>query len=95
MCCFFASLAILGPRAAFLIYWLIPYGHGKVQIAFNGWLLPLLGLFFLPLTTLIYTLVFPVVGIDWLWLALAFLVDVSAVGSGAARRKDASWYTGP
>lgn len=95
MCCFLASLSILGPRMAFLIYWLIPYGHVKTQMAFNGWLVPLLGLIFFPMTTLIYTLIFPLVGFDWIWLALAFLADVAAVGSGAVRRKDAGWYTGP
>jgi hypothetical protein len=34
-------------------------------------------------------------GFDWFWLALAFLADISAFAAGAARRKDASWYTGP
>ena len=30
MCCFFASLFLLGPRFAFLVYWLIPYGRLKI-----------------------------------------------------------------
>ena len=33
MCCFFASLLLLGPRFAFLIYWLIPYGRLKIAAA--------------------------------------------------------------
>ena len=37
MCCFFASLLLLGPRFAFLVYWLIPYGRLKIAAAFNTW----------------------------------------------------------
>jgi hypothetical protein len=33
------------------------------------WIWPLLGLIFLPWTTLMYVIVFPVIGLDWLWLA--------------------------
>ena len=48
MCCFLSSLWLLGPRFAFLIYWLIPWGRLKVTVAFSGsWLWALLGLIFL------------------------------------------------
>jgi len=50
MCCFFLSLMFLGPRFAFLIYWLI--APLRVNAAFTGfnfpWLVGLLGLIFLP-----------------------------------------------
>lgn len=95
MCCFFASLALFGPRLAFLIYWLIPYGQLKTRAAFDGWIIPLLGLIFLPWTTLVYTLIFPVFGFDWIWLGLAFLADIGGYAASAARRRDASWYRGP
>lgn len=96
MCCFFASLWLLGPRFAFLIYWLIPWGRLKVVAAFDGWILPLLGLIFLPWTTLMYALVFPVYGVfDWIFLAFAVVADISAYGAGAARRRDAPFYRGP
>jgi len=95
MCCLLASLALLGPRVAFLVYWLIPYGQLRISRAFNGWVLPLLGLIVLPWTTFIYTLLFPVFGLDWFWIALAVVADLAAFGAGAARRKDASFYRGP
>lgn len=98
MCCFLASLFFIGPRVAFLIYWLIPVGRLRIFVAFNTWIWPLLGLIFLPWTTLMYVLVYGgngIVGFDWVWLGLAFLADLAAYGSGAARRRDASWYTGP
>ena len=95
MCCFLAALSLFGPRLAFLVYWLIPYGQLKVIAAFNGWLVPLLGLIFLPWTTLAYSLVFPVVAFDWFWLVLAILADIGGYVAGAARRRDASFYRGP
>ena len=36
-----------------------------------------------------------IVGLDWLWLGLALMADIGAYVAGAARRKDASFYTGP
>jgi hypothetical protein len=96
MCCFLSSLWLLGPRFAFLIYWLIPYGRLKVTAAFGGsWFWALLGLIFVPWTTLMFTLVYPIIGLDWLWLGLAVLADISAYAAGAARRRDASFYRGP
>jgi hypothetical protein len=85
----------LGPRFGFLVYWLIPYGRLKISAAFNTWFWPLLGLIFVPWTTLMYTIVYPVYGFDWLWLGLAVLADISAYVAGAARRRDASFYRGP
>ena len=90
MCCFLSSLWLLGPRFAFLIYWLIPYGRLKIDAAFSTFIWPFLGLIFLPWTTLMYTLIFPVYGFDWVWLGFAVLADISAYAAGSARRRDAS-----
>ena len=98
MCCFLSTIWLLGPRVGFLIYWFTAYGRLHILAAFNTWIWPLLGLVFLPWTTLTYTLLWRPAGLfgfDWFWLALAFLADISAFAAGAARRKDASWYTGP
>lgn len=93
MCCFFAVLFFFGPRLAFLIYWLI--APLRVTTVFNTFIWPLLGLIFLPWTTLMYVLVFPIVSFDWVWLGLALLADIAGYAAGAARRRDAAWYTGP
>ena len=95
MCCFLGTLWFLGPRIGFLIFWLIPWGRFQITRAFNGFLLPLLGLIFLPWTTLIFAIIYPLYGFDWLWLGLAVLADISAYVAGAARRRDASFYRGP
>lgn len=54
---------------------------------FEGWLLPILGVLFLPITALVYVLVYVpgtgVTGWSWLWVALAFLIDLATHGSGA------------
>jgi hypothetical protein len=57
--------------------------HGGI----SGWLLPLLGLIFLPVTTLTYVVVYAlgngVTGGAWLWVVLAFLFDIAMHSSAA------------
>lgn len=59
--------------------------------AFEGFLLPLLGLIFLPLTTLVYVLAYrPVVGVTgwgWFLVILAVLFDLGSYGGGAFSRR--------
>jgi hypothetical protein len=93
MCCFFTVLLFFGPRLAFLVYWLIPFGRAKVFAAFNGWILPLLGLIFLPWTTLMYVIVFPVFGVfDWLLLGIAIVADLAGWFGGARHRDRVPGY---
>ncbi len=92
MCCFFATLLFFGPRLAFLIYWLFPAGRLKIFFAFNTWIWPLLGLIFLPWTTLMYVLVFPIFGFDWLFLGLAFAADMAGYFGGYRNRGRAPGY---
>ncbi len=88
MCCLLAVLGVFGPRLAFLIYWLLPYGQLKTTAAFSGhWFWPVLGLIFMPWTVLMYTLVFPIFGLDWIWLGIAILVDISTYVVNATQRK--------
>jgi hypothetical protein len=73
-------LFALFARLALLIVWL---STPLVQRAFHGgWILPLLGILFLPITTLTYVLVYSisgnVTGWGWLWIVLAFLLDLVA-----------------
>jgi hypothetical protein len=73
-------LFALFARLALLVVWL---STPLVQRAFQGgWILPLLGLLLLPITTLTYVLVYyiagGVTGWGWLWIVLAFLLDLVA-----------------
>lgn len=95
MCCFFATLLFFGPRLAFLIFWLIPFGRLKIAVAFNTFIWPLLGLIFLPWTTLMYALIFPINGFDWIWMVLAILLDLAGYAGGGYNRRRVPGYTGP
>lgn len=56
----------------------------------GGLLLPVLGFFFLPLTTIVYAWEvnskMPTEGINLLWLLLAVIIDLGGLGGGARRR---------
>ena len=73
-------LIALFSRIALLCVWIWTPLVGR---AFHGgWLLPLLGILLLPITTLVYVLVYyisgSVSGWGWLWVALAVLLDLAA-----------------
>ncbi len=80
-------LIALFARLALLVVWV---STPLVNHAFHGgWILPLLGIILLPITTLSYVLVYyfsgSVTGWAWLWVVLAFLVDLAASGYPARR----------
>jgi hypothetical protein len=78
----------LFPRLALLIVWIAR--PALVGAAFNTFLWPLLGIIFLPFTTLIYVIVYTpgvgLTGFDWFWVILALLLDVGHWGAGYAQR---------
>jgi hypothetical protein len=86
-CCIAAFFSIFAPRIALFIVWVFtPY----VSRAFESFLWPLLGLIFLPYTTLLYALAylpgFGVFGWRWLWVILGFLLDIASYSGGGASR---------
>ncbi len=97
MCCFFISLFAFGPRIAFLIYWLI--APTRVNLSFAGfnfpWLVGVLGLIFIPWTTLMYVLIFPLNGFDWIWLGLGVAADIATYSSTTFKRQQVPGYKGP
>ncbi len=84
MACLFALVAVMAPRLALLFLWLFT---NLVTRAFSTFVIPLLGLIFLPFTTLVYVLVwtppFGVTGWAWFWIVLALLVDIGAYSGSA------------
>jgi hypothetical protein len=89
----FTTLLLLGPRFAILVWWLI--NPARFNLAFDNWILPLLGAIFLPWTMIMYLIVFPggIVGLDWLWLGLGLLGDIGWYLGGGFRRR-APGYSG-
>ncbi len=83
MCCLFTTIVFLGPRFGILIWWLL--SPIRFATAFNTFIWPLLGLIFLPWTTLMYIGIFPggIIGFDWVWLGLALLADIASYSGGA------------
>ena len=83
MCCLFTSLVLFGPRLGILIWWLLD--PVRWNLAFQSFLWPLLGFLFLPWTTIMYVSV-GINGLswfDWIWLAIALLIDLGSYGGGA------------
>ena len=91
MCCFLLLFAALGPRFAVLAIWL--FGD-RVELAFDGWLLPLLGLLFLPWTTLMYLIVWSpvggVTGAEWILVALGVVLDIGTYSARSAKTRYAT-----
>jgi hypothetical protein len=97
MGCLFAIFAGAFPRIATLLLWLAR--PTLFSAAFGGaWIWPLLGIFFLPLTTLFYVVLWSPAGLtgwDWFWVFLAFLLDIGgAASSGYANRNRMPGYGG-
>lgn len=88
MPCLSLLLAIISPRLALVAMWLFSNILGR---AFDGVLLPVLGFFLLPWTTLVYALMWnngthEVRGFEWFIVVLAFLGDLGAYGGTARGR---------
>lgn len=91
MGCLFVMCAGLFPRFADVILWI---ARPNLFLApFDGnWLWPLLGILFLPFTTLMYVLMWtPAVGLtgwDWLWLVIAIMLDISHMAASGYTNRD-------
>jgi len=85
--CLIALIAVLSPRLAVILLWLFT---NYVDKAFAGWFLPLLGVIFLPWTTLFYILVDiapgPIHVAGWIVIGLGVVLDLSAHAQAARRR---------
>ena len=83
MGCLVALLALISPRLSLVAVWL---ATDILSRAFDGVLLPLLGFFLLPWTTLAYALMWDygtneVSGFEIAIVVVAFLADLAAFGS--------------
>jgi hypothetical protein len=94
MGCLFLLIAAASPRLALLFLWLFtPY----VARAFGSFILPFLGFLFLPITTIVYALVYVpgvgVTGFAWLLVIWAFVADLlAAIGTAYTNRERVPGY---
>jgi hypothetical protein len=88
VCCLLLALFAFGPRLVLALEWI--FGH-RIQHAFAHWWWPLLGIIFLPWTTLMYVIVWSsggVHGANWIAVAFGFALDVVSYMGRASQR----WY---
>jgi hypothetical protein len=82
-----SSLFIRLPLALFFLWLLTNY----LQRAYHGLLIPLIGFFFLPLTTLAYAWMVnthrPMEGVNLIILIVAVIVDLGGLGGGEYHRR--------
>jgi hypothetical protein len=87
--CLLALLALISPRLVLFLLWIF---SNVLSRAFDSWIIPLLGFFLLPWTTLIYTAFWDwgsghhVTGFEWFFVVVAFLIDLGAIGGGRKAR---------
>jgi ABC-type Na+ efflux pump permease subunit len=87
--CLVLIFALLSPRLALFVLFLF---SDLLSRAFDSWIVPLLGFFLLPWTTLAYAAMWAssdgVSGFEWFIVVLAFLIDVGAFAGGSKRRRE-------
>jgi hypothetical protein len=85
--CLVVLIALLSPRLALFFVWLF---SNLLSRAFESSLVPLLGFFVLPWTTLMYALMWDsgsrVIGFEWFLVTFAFLLDLSSYAGGGRYR---------
>jgi hypothetical protein len=83
--CLLALFALISPRLALFF---VAIFSNVLSHAFDSWIIPLLGFFLLPWSTLAYAAFWDwgaghhVTGFEWLFIVLAFLVDLGSYGGG-------------
>ncbi len=89
-CLLVAGLAFV-PRVVLVLAWIF---SERWPLVWQGdWLVPLLGIIFLPYTTIMFMLVWSPAGIsgwDWLWIILGVFLDVVHYQQAAANRRQAT-----
>ena len=89
MGCLLALLALISPRLVLFLLWIF---DDVLSRAFDSWIVPLLGFLLLPWTTLAYVAFWDwgsgrhVTGIEWFFVAVAFLIDLGSIGQGSRSR---------
>jgi hypothetical protein len=86
--CLAAVLALISPRLAIFALWLF---SDILSRSMDSWLLPLIGFFILPWTTLAYAVMWDVgtnavTGFEWFVVGLAFLADIGSYAGGQRAR---------
>lgn len=90
MGCLVPLLALISPRLA--LFFILIFS-GWVGEALDGWIVPVLGFFFLPWTLLAYIVMYQVgpygvEGFDWFIVGFAFVVDIATYMKSSRSRSN-------
>ena len=91
--CLLAFALAFAPRLMLILAWIFSARWDRVWS--GDWIVPLLGIIFLPYTTIMYMLVWSPTGIegwDWMWIILGVVLDVVKWGQVASNRKSLPGY---
>ena len=94
--CLLAFSAAVAPRVLLIVAWI--FADRWPLVWQNDWIVPLLGIIFLPYTTIMYMLtvtvtpagLLPLAGTDWLWIILGLFLDFMKWGQMLANRREAT-----
>ncbi len=93
--CLLAFSAAVAPRVVLVLAWIF---SDRWHLVWQGdWIMPLLGIVFLPYTTIMYlltwTLTGGIEGWDWMWIIIGLFLDIMKWGQMLANRKEATTLT--
>ena len=88
MPCLLVVLILAFPRIVLAVMF---FTSNYLQRAYHDLIIPILGFFFLPLTTLVYAWLvnshYPLEGINVIYLVVAVIIDVGGLGGGESHRR--------
>jgi hypothetical protein len=89
MGCFAVLLALISPRLAIFVLWLF---SDILSRAYEEWIVPFIGFFLLPWTTLAYALMWSyggngVHGLEWLIVLFGLFLDLGSYSQGHRARQ--------
>ena len=91
--CLIGLTAVFAPRVLLVLAWIFA---DRWTLVWNGdILMPLLGIIFLPYTTIMYVLVWTpdgIAGFAWMWLLLGLILDLMHWGQVLTNRKAGTEY---
>jgi hypothetical protein len=93
--CLLAFSAAVAPRLVLILAWIF---SDRWPLVWQGdWIMPLLGIIFLPYTTIMYLLTWSLTGgiegWDWLWIIMGLFLDFMKWSQTFANRKEAAKQT--
>lgn len=90
MGCLVILFALISPRLALVATWLL---SNVLERAYDGWIVPVIGFFLLPWTTLAWAWMYDqgpgrqVEGIEWVLVGVAALIDLGSLFGGSRGRR--------